>query len=234
MSVENQHQDFVERNGGIGVFKWIIKQDGLISDEDAKIYPIIAWNEYFLDKLIVIGSAYRYNNYFIVINYEDDFSNYPKEIADWIDESMDISKLDNIVEVFRDNHLIAIYDESMQIMNEWYAEDLDALPIDFATYNNNIIFDDEVIKIKDVKNSHANSKDEFLNNINDLLKEFLNNSTKNTPKNSSEIFNEKTFFNPIFNNPKYNSRFLDKDYPSNPSINVNSDDFDEGFKEKWA
>ena len=153
MSVESQHQDFIERNGGIGVFKWIIKQDGLISDEDAKIYPIIAWNEYFLDKLIVIGSAYRYNNYFIVINYEDDFSNYPKEIADWIDESMDISKLDNIVEVFRDNHLIAIYDESMQIMNEWYAEDLDTLPIDFATYNNNIIFDDEVIKIKDV-NSH--------------------------------------------------------------------------------
>ena len=30
------------------------------------------------------------------------------------------------------------------------------------------------------------------------------------------------------------SGFLDKDYPSNPSINVNSDDFDEGFKEKWA
>ena len=77
-------------------------------------------------------------------------------------------------------------------------------------------------------------KDEFLNNINDLLNEFLNNSTKNTPKNSSEIFKEKTFFNPIFNNPHYYSRFLDKDYPSNPSINVNSDDFDEGFKEKWA
>ena len=68
----------------------------------------------------MIGSAYRYNNYFIVINYEDDYSNYSKKIADWIDESMDISKLDNIVEVFRDNHLIAIYDESMEIMNEWY------------------------------------------------------------------------------------------------------------------
>ncbi len=234
MSIENQHQDFIERNGGIGVFKWIIKQDGLVEDENAKIYPIIAWNEYFSDEVIVIGSAYRYNNYFIVINYEDDYSNYSKKIADWIDESMDISKLDNIVEVFRDNHLIAIYDESMEIMNEWYAEDLDALPIDFATYKNNIIFENEVIKNKDFENGDTNSKDEFLNNINNLLNEFLNNSTKNTPKNSSEIFKEKTFFNPIFNNPKYYSRFLDKDYLLNPSINVNSDDFDDGFKEKWA
>ena len=107
---------------------------------------------------------------------------------------MDISKLDNIVEVFRDNHLIAIYDESMEIMNEWYAEDLDALPIDFATYKNNIIFENEVIKNKDFENGDTNSKDEFLNNINNLLNEFLNNSTKNTPKNSSEIFKEKTFF----------------------------------------
>jgi len=234
MSVRNQHQDFIERNGGIGVFKWIIKQDGLISDEDAKIYPIIAWNEYFLDKLIVIGSAYRYNDYFIVINYEDDFSNYPKEIADWIDESMEISKLDNIVEVFRDNHLIAIYDENMEMMNEWYAEDFDTLPIDFATYKNNIIFDDEVIRSKDVLKNDINSKDKFLNNINDLLKEFLNNSTKNTPNNSSEIFNEKTFFHPTINNPKYHSPYFDKNYPINSTINITSDDFDEGFKEKWA
>ena len=112
---------------------------------------------------------------------------------------MDISKLDNIVEVFRDNHLIAIYDESMKMMNEWYAEDLECTSLlNFATYKNNIMFENEVIKSKDVENGETKlSKDEFLNNINNLLNEFLNNTTtKNTPKNSSEIFKEKTFFNP--------------------------------------
>jgi len=234
MSVENQHQDFIERNGGIGVFKWIIKQDGLIDDDNAKIYPIIAWNEYYFDELIVIGSAYRYNNYFIVINYEDDFSSYPKKIGDWVDKSMDVSKLDNIIEVFRDNHLIAIYDESMEMMNEWYAEDFDTLPIDFASYKNNIIFDHEIIMDEQVVKGDITPNNEFINNINDLLKEFINNSSKNNPYQPSEIFNEKSFFKPVFNNSKYNSRFFDKEYPINPSINVNSNDYDDGFKEKWA
>ena len=31
MSVESLHQDFIERNGGLGVFKWIIEQDGFIN-----------------------------------------------------------------------------------------------------------------------------------------------------------------------------------------------------------
>ena len=43
-----------------------------------------AWNEYYHTDVVVIGSAYRYGDYFIVINYEEDLSNYPKKLKKWI------------------------------------------------------------------------------------------------------------------------------------------------------
>ena len=234
MSIESQYKDFIERNGGKSVFRWIIEQDGFVNPSKAKLYPIIAWNEYYHKEVVVIGSAYRYDNYFVVINYEDDLSQYPTKLADWIDEAMNIAELDNIVEVFRDNHLIAIYDENMKMMGEWYAEDLGMSSINYASYKNNIIFDDEIIMSKDVVKSDITSKDDFLDNINNLLKEFINNSTKNTPINSSDIFKEKNFFNPLYNNRNYNSRIFDKETQHKTTIKVNSDEFDDDFKQKWA
>jgi hypothetical protein len=233
MSVESLHQDFIERNGGLGVFKWIIEQDGFINPTKAKLYPIIAWNEYYHTDVVVIGSAYKYGDYFIVINYEEDLSNYPKKLKKWIEEVMDIAELNNIIEVFRDNHLVAVYDENMKMMTEWYADDLELPLTSFISYKNNIIFENEIILNKDVIEKNKDGND-FIENINNLLKEFLTNTTKYNPNYSNEIFKENSFFNPVFNNTSNYSKFFNNDFPNPPTIKVNSDEYDEEFKVKWA
>ena len=182
---------------------------------------------------MVIGSAYRYGDYFIVINYEEDLSNYPKKLKNWIEEVMDIAELNNIIEVFRDNHLVAVYDENMKMMTEWYAEDLELPLTSFISYKNNIIFENEIILNKDVIEKNKDSND-FIENINNLLKEFLTNTTKYNPNYSNEIFKENIFFNPVFNNTSNYSKFFNNDFPNLPTIKVNSDEFDEEFKVKWA
>ena len=87
-----------------------MEQDGIDNFDEAKLYPIIAWNEFHHDE-VVIASAYRHKDFFVVINYEEDFSYLPERIRVWAEEVMDLTGFENIVEVFRDNHMIEYGDD---------------------------------------------------------------------------------------------------------------------------
>ena len=245
MSVVSQHEEFIERNGGMGVFRWIMEQDGVEGFETAKIYPVIGWNEYHHDDVMVIASAYRYKDYFVIINYEEDFSYFPERIRVWLEEVMDITDFDNLVEVFRDNHMISIYDENMEMMVEWYGEDVGVESLlHFASYQNNILLDDEIDfadNIIEEYEIHFNKNINWSATLDKLMREFLQNKTYPNP-DKREIFYEKFYFNPNFNN--FNPNF--KDYherigdsqiwekKDRNKINNDSQDFDDDFKEKWA
>jgi len=254
--VISQHEEFIKRNGGIGVFRWIMEQDGIEDFDKVKIYPVIAWNEFHHDDVVVIASAYRYNDFFVVINYEEDFSNFPERIRVWIEEVMDITGFENVVEVFRDNHMISIYNENMEMMIEWYGEDLgiESL-INFASYQNNILLDDEIDDVVGgnlIEEYEINFNNTFdLNTAFDkLMKEFLKNISFKQPNNEKEKYYEREFFNigsEESERYRYNSSHsFDSPYtpPLNKtqiwddiessSIRNSSKGFDDDFKEKWA
>ena len=250
MSVISQHNQFIERNGGIGVFRWIMEQDGIENFDETKIYPVIAWNEFHHDDVIVIASAYRHKDFFVIINYEEDFSYLPERIRVWVEEVMDITGFDNIVEVFRDNHMISIYDENMEMMIEWYGEDLGVESlINFASYQNNILLDDEIdLDDEDVMDEYEinfNTTFDLNSAFDKLMKEFLKHTTNQNSTYKKGNYYEKEFFNirPEEYNKYFYSSFNPKNLPNKTQIWDDVDSarvkktnkgFDEDFREKWA
>jgi hypothetical protein len=250
MSVISQHNQFIERNGGIGVFRWIMEQDGIEDFDETKIYPVIAWNEFHHDDVIVIASAYRHKDFFVIINYEEDFSYLPERIRVWVEEVMDITGFDNIVEVFRDNHMISIYDENMEMMIEWYGEDLGVESlINFASYQNNILLDDEIdLDDEDVMDEYEinfNTTFDLNSAFDKLMKEFLKHTTNQNSTYKKGNYYEKEFFNirPEEYNKYFYSSFNPKNLPNKTQIWDDVDSarvkktnkgFDEDFREKWA
>jgi hypothetical protein len=251
MSVISQHKKFIERNGGLGVFRWIMEQDGIENFENAKIYPIIAWNEYHHDDIVVIASAYRHKDFFVIINYEEDFSYLPERIRVWVEEVMDITGFENIVEVFRDNHMIAVYDENMEMMVEWYGENLGVESlINFASYQNNILLDDEIdLDDEDVMDEYEinfNTNLDLNSAFDKLLKEFLKHTTNQNNNYKDGGYFEKEFFNflpedynPYLNNSSYNSKkFTNKtqiwDDKDSAKVKKTNKGFDDEFREKWS
>ena len=242
MSIGHQHEAFIERNGGIGVFRWIIEQDGVPNYNDIKLYPIIAWNEYHHDDVIVIGSAYRHNEYFVVINYEEDYSYFPERLQVWIEDVMDLNDYSNVVEVFRDNHLIAIFDENMEMMVEWYGEEMGVEnTISFASYKNNILFEDEIIEGDEVIRADPEITTDTLKNISNILYDIIETYNDSLEKLDKPYLNSKNFDkylnnypdkNIITNAPKYDPYKFFKEESTN--VKSDSNDFDEDFKEKWA
>ena len=250
MSVISQHNQFIERNGGIGVFRWIMEQDGIENFDETKIYPVIAWNEFHHDDVIVIASAYRHKDFFVIINYEEDFSYLPERIRVWVEEVMDITGFDNIVEVFRDNHMISIYDENMEMMIEWYGEDLGVESlINFASYQNNILLDDEIdLDDEDVMDEYEinfNTTFDLNSAFDKLMKEFLKHTTNQNSTYKKGNYYEKEFFNirPEEYNKYFYSSFNPQNLPNKTQIWDDVDSarvkktnkgFDEDFREKWA
>jgi hypothetical protein len=250
MSVISQHNQFIERNGGIGVFRWIMEQDGIDNFDEAKLYPIIAWNEFHHDDVVVIASAYRHKDFFVVINYEEDFSYLPERIRVWVEEIMDITGFENIVEVFRDNHMIAVYDENLEMMIEWYGEDLGVESlINFASYQNNILLDDEIDLDDDISEEYeikfTNTFD-LNSDFDKLMKEFLKHTATQNNTYNKETFNTKDFFNnspkdyqKYFNYHSYNPKnFKNKtqiwDDKDSIKAKKNNKGFDDDFRERWA
>ena len=250
MSVISQHNQFIERNGGIGVFRWIMEQDGIEDFDETKIYPVIAWNEFHHDDVIVIASAYRHKDFFVIINYEEDFSYLPERIRVWVEEVMDITGFDNIVEVFRDNHMISIYDENMEMMIEWYGEDLGVESlINFASYQNNILLDDEIdLDDEDVMDEYEinfNTTFDLNSAFDKLMKEFLKHTTNQNNTYKRGNYYEKEFFNirPEEYNKYYHTAFNPKNFSNKTQIwddvdstrvKKNNKGFDDDFREKWA
>lgn len=252
MSVISQHNEFIERNGGVGVFRWIMEQDGIENFDKTKIYPVIAWNEFHHDDVVVIASAYRHKDFFVIINYEEDFSYLPERIRVWVEEVMDITGFENIVEVFRDNHMIAIYDENMEMMIEWYGEDLGVESlINFASYQNNILLDDEIdLDDEDVMEEYEinfNTTFDLNSAFDKLMKEFLKHTTSQNNTYKTGEYLEKHFFNirpediyqNSFNPTNYNpKKFTNKTQIWNDKdsaqVNKTNKGFDDEFIEKWA
>ena len=147
---------------------------------------------------------------------------------------MDIASLNNFIEVqIRDNHLVAVSDENMKMMTEWYAEDLYLPLTSFISYKNNIILENEIILTTDVMGKNKDGTDVIANSSH-FLKEFLPNTTKYNPNYSYEIFKENSLFKNVFNNTSNYSKFFNNAFPNPPTIKVNAGVFDEESKVKWA
>jgi hypothetical protein len=243
MSIANQHEAFIERNGGVEVFRWIIEQDGVPNYNDIKLYPIIAWNEYHHDDVIVIGSAYRYKEYFVAITYEEDYRYFPERLQVWIEDVMDLNEYSNVVELFRDNHLIAIFDENMEMLVEWYGEEIGIENmISLASYKNNILFEEELIMEEEIIKDDHEVTPETLKRVSNIIHDFIQtyNSTFDefdkphlNPQSSPNRLEDFLNNNEIINNfPKYDPYKFFKDESTN--VKSESKDFDEDFKEKWA
>lgn len=243
MSIEDQHEAFIERNGGIGVFRWIIEQDGVPNYNNIQLYPIIAWNEYHHDDVVVIGSAYRHDEYFVVINYEEDYRYFPERLQVWIEDVMDLNDYSNVVELFRDNHLIAIFDENMEMMVEWYGEKMGIENIiSLASYKNNILFEEEIINEGEIIRDDPEITPETLKNVSNIIHDLVQiyNSSfdefdktyikpQSSPNRLEDYFNIKEISH---NFPNYDPYKFFKDESTN--VKSDSKDFDEDFKEKWA
>lgn len=243
MSIANQHEAFIERNGGVEVFRWIIEQDGVPNYNDIKLYPIIAWNEYHHDDVIVIGSAYRYNEYFVAITYEEDYRYFPERLQVWIEDVMDLNEYSNVVELFRDNHLIAIFDENMEMLVEWYGEEIGIENIvSLTSYKNNILFEEELIMEEEIIKDDHEITPENLKRVSNIVHDLIQtyNSTfaefdkpylnpQSSPNRLEDYLNNSESIN---NFPKYDPYKFFKDESTN--VKPESKDFDEDFKEKWA
>lgn len=108
--VFNELNKFIELCGGEDTVRWIAKCNGLKNWKTTKIHPIIAWNNKYIERPLVVGIAIRVKDNYQIIASIENFKNI--DFKEWIDEISDGKSYFDIAKGLLDNKNAIIASET--------------------------------------------------------------------------------------------------------------------------